>query len=151
MTSTPPPNIAAIDPEVAGVLARTADHLEGAYRLACAVAGNDLLSPWATTAMSIQLAAAGLSRHLSGPVLAADHPDCLAALRTADTELTQLPAGHQVPLVDLALIRTRLATALSEAQSLQQTSPTTPTTPPTTTPTTTSATRSACESDPATS
>jgi len=129
MTSTPPPAIATIDPEVAGVLARTAEHLEGAYRLACAAAGNDLLSPWATTAMSIHLAAAGLSRYLPGPALAADHPDCLTALRTAHGELTQLPPGHHLPLVDLALIRTRLATAVSEAQSLQKTSPTTPTTP----------------------
>jgi len=126
MSSTPPPAITTIDPEAGGVLARTAEHLEGAYRLACAAAGNDLLSPWATTAMSIHLAAAGLSRYLPRPSLAADHPDCLTALRTAGTELTQLPPGHHLPLVDLALIRTRLAAAVSEAQSLQKSSPITP-------------------------
>jgi hypothetical protein len=129
MTRTPPPNITLIDQEVARVLSRAAEHLEGAYRLACAVAGSDLLSPWANTAMSIHLAAAGLSRHLPGPAGAADHPDCLTALSAADTQLTQLPPGHHVPPTDLALIRTRLATALSEAHSLQQNSPTTPTTP----------------------
>lgn len=131
MSSTQPPAIATIDPEAGGVLAHTAGHLEGAYRLACAAAGNDLLSPWATTAMSIHLAAAGLSRYLPRPSLAADHPDCLTALRTAGTELTQLPPGHHLPLVDLALIRTRLAAAVSEAQSLQKSSPTTPATPTT--------------------
>ena len=128
MTSTPPPSITIIDQEVAGVLSRTAEHLEGAYRLACAAASSDLLSPWANTAMSIHLAAAGLSRHLPGPAGAADHLDCLTALHAADTQLTHLPPGHHVPMRDLALIRTRLATALSEAQSLQENSPTTPTT-----------------------
>jgi hypothetical protein len=130
MTRTPPPRITATDPEVAGVLSRTAEHLEGAYRLVCAAASSDLLSPWANTAMSIHLAAACLSRHLPGPPGAADHPDCLSALQAADTQLTHLPSSHHVPPPDLALIRTRLASALSEAQSLQENSPTPPTTPP---------------------
>ncbi len=139
MTSTPPPTLATTDPEVAGFLSRTAEHLEGVYRLACAAAGSDLLSPWATAAMSIHLAAAGLSRHLSEPAGSAHHPDCLTALRAADTELPHLPPGQHVPLLDLAVIRTRLATALSEAQSLQEISLITPTTP--------SATESASQSD----
>ena len=126
MTNPPPPILATTDPEVAGVLSRTAEHLEGAYRLACAAAGSDLLSPWANTAMSIHLAAAGLSRHLSEPAGSAHHPDCLTALRAADTELPHLPPGQHVPLLDLALIRNRLATALSEAQSVREISPTTP-------------------------
>lgn len=129
MTSTPPPGRTIVDREVGGVLLRAAEHLEGAYRLACAAARIDLLSPWANTAMSIHLAAAGLSRHLPGPAGAADHPDCLTALHAADTQLTQLPPDHHVPPPELGLIRTRLATALSEAQSLQEHSPTTPTTP----------------------
>lgn len=129
MTNPPPRILTTTDPDVAGILSRTAEHLESAYRLACAAAGSDLLSPWATTAMSIHLAAAGLSRHLSQPAGSAHHPDCLTALRAADTELTHLPPGNDVPPFDLALIRTRLATALSEAQSLQEISPITPTTP----------------------
>ena len=129
MTSTPPPGRTIVDREVAGVLARTAEHLEGAYRLACAAAAGDLLSPWCNTAMSIHLAAAGLSSHLPGPAGAADHSDCLTALHAADTQLTQLPPGHHVPPPDLALIRIKLATALSEAQSLQESSPATTTTP----------------------
>jgi hypothetical protein len=123
MTSTPPPDRTIIDPEVAGVLSRAAEHLEGAYRLACAAASSDLLSPWANTAMSIHLAAAGLSRHLPGPASAADHPDCLTALHAADTQLTHLPPSQHVPPPDLGLIRTRLATALSEAHSLQENPP----------------------------
>lgn len=129
MTSTPPPDRTIVDREVGGFLSRTAEHLEGAYRLACAAASSDLLSPWANTAMSIHLAAAGLSRHLSGPAGAADHPDCLTALHAAETQLAQLPPGHYVSPPELGLIRTRLATALSEVRSLQENSPTTPTTP----------------------
>lgn len=126
MTNPQPPILATTDPEVAGILSRTAEHLESAYRLACAAAGSDLLSPWATTAMSIHLAAAGLSRHLPEAARAAHHRECLTALRAADTELTHLPPGNHVPPFDLALIRNRLATALSEAQSVREISPTTP-------------------------
>lgn len=129
MTSTPTP--APGSPISRHVLARTAAHLEAAYALACTAAGSDLLSPWANTAMNIHLAAAGLSMHLPTPVPAAGHPDCLTALRAAQTELTRLQPDHQLLQADLALIRTRLATALTEAQSLQVAPPSTPTPSPT--------------------
>ena len=122
MTSTPTPA-----PRYRGstnVLARTAAHLEAAYGHACAAAGRDLLSPWASTAMSIHLAAAGLSRHLHEPAPAVSHADCLSALTAAQAEIMLRGADHQVPAVDLTLIRTRLATALSQAQSLTGAPPT---------------------------
>lgn len=126
MTNTPPTHPATFGAESAERLDRTAAHLEGAYALACASAGSDVLSPWANTAMSIHLAAASLSRYLPEPVPAADHADCLTALRAAQTELMLLQPDHHLPQPDLALIRTRLATALAEAQSLQGTQPASP-------------------------
>lgn len=124
MTNKPPTHLAPISNETADVLGRMAAHLEGAYAHACTAAGSDVLSPWANTAMSIHLAAAGLSMHLPEPVSAAKHLDCLTALRAAQTALTLLPPDHQLPQPDLALIRARLATALNEAQSLQGPQPT---------------------------
>ena len=122
MTSTPTPT--PRNPSSTHVLARTAAHLEAAYAHACAAAGRDLLSPWASTAMSIHLAAAGLSRHLPEPAPAASQPDCLNALTAAQAEIMLLGSDHQVPVADLTLIRTRLATALSQAQSLTGAPPT---------------------------
>lgn len=122
MTSTPIPSPG--DPGSTRGLAQTAAYLEAAYAHACVAAGSDLLSPWANTAMSIHLAAAGLSVHLPGPVTAAVQPDCLSALTAAQAEITMLGPDHQVPVADVALIRTRLASALSEAVSLTASQPT---------------------------
>ncbi len=101
------------------VLAGTIAHLENAQALACVAASSDLMSPWANTAMSIHLASAGLSVHLRTSVPAAGHRDCLTALRTAQTELTALPADHGLPQVDLAMVRSSLARAVADAQALQ--------------------------------
>lgn len=122
MTSTPTP--APGYPGSATVLARTAAHLEAAYAHACAAAGSDLLSEWANTAISIHLAAAGLSIHLPGPEPATSQPDCLSALTAAQAQIMLLGPDHQVPAAELAQIRTRLATALSQAQSLTGALPT---------------------------
>ncbi len=107
----------------ADVLSRAASHLQGAYQLAFNTAGSDLMSPWANTAMSIHLASAGIAMHLEHePVPSTEHTNCLAALRAAQAEMIQLPQGR-LPLDDLTLIRTRLATALAEAQSLHDDQP----------------------------
>ena len=101
-------------------LARTAGHLEGAYAIACAAAGEDVLSPWASTAMSIHLAAATLSVHLPEQVTATSHPDCVTALQAAAAQLRGAASQHPaLPLADLTQIQTRLAAALHEARSLQ--------------------------------
>lgn len=114
-TPTATPGTAA-----AGVLTRAASHLEAALQLATAAIGDDTLSPWANAALSIHLAAAGLNMHLEQePIPATEHVNCLAALRAAQAEMIELPAGHQLPLHDLALVRTCLADALDEARSLQ--------------------------------
>lgn len=101
------------------ILTRTITHLESAYRLACRAAGSELLSLWANIAMSIHLASAGLSVHVPGFPPAVDHPDCLSALRAAQAELARLPADHDLPIVDLAAVLSRLASALRETQSVQ--------------------------------
>ena len=102
------------------VLARALSHLRSALQLAGQAIGEDNLSPWANTALSIHLAAAGISMHLScEPVPSSAHPDCLRALQAAQAEMVQLAPGHQLPLDELTLIRTRLATALVQARSLQ--------------------------------
>ena len=102
------------------VLARAASHLRSALQLAGQAIGEDDLSPWANTALSIHLAAAGISMHLScEPVPFSAHHDCLSALQAAQAEMVQLPAGHRLPLDEFTLIRTRLATALIQARSLQ--------------------------------
>lgn len=107
----------------ADVLSRAASHLQGAYQLAFNTAGSDLMSPWANTAVSIYLAAAGIDRHLPEAALTTEHPDCLTALRAAQAELLQLPEPHQVPIDELALIRTNLADALTETRALQAAQP----------------------------
>lgn len=100
------------------VLSRARSHLEGAYQLACEAIGDDTLSPWANTAMSIHLASAGIAMHLEHePVPSTEHTDCLAALRAAQAEMIHLPQGR-LPLDDLTLIRTCLADVLAEAASL---------------------------------
>lgn len=100
------------------VFARAVAHLESAYALACRAAGDDVLSPWGNTTMSIHLAAAGLFRYLPGPVQATEHVHCLTALRAAQRELRFLDAECGLPLIELAQVRTRLATALTQAESL---------------------------------
>jgi hypothetical protein len=113
-----PPSTRDHDP--LGTLARTAGHLEGAYALACTANGVDVLSPWASIAMSIHLAAAMLSVHLPEQVAPTSHPDCVTALRAAAAELHGAASNHvYIPLADLTQIQARLATALHEAQSLQ--------------------------------
>jgi phage FluMu protein gp41 len=72
-------------------LARIAAHLQAAFWHAHASAGDDLLSPWADTAHTIDIAAGAVQLHLSGPVEPARHPDCLSALLAAEQELTHLP------------------------------------------------------------
>jgi hypothetical protein len=101
-------------------LARSAGHLEGAYALACAAAGADVMSPWASTAMSIHLAAATMSAYLSEQVTITSHTDCVTALTAAAVELHGAASQHPgLPLADLTQIQTRLATAIHEARSLQ--------------------------------
>jgi hypothetical protein len=106
-----------IRPATSRVLTGTVAHLESAHRLACAAAGSELMSPWANTAMSIHLASAALSVHLQACVPAAEHRDCLTALLAARACLTALPADHGLPLLDVALVRNRLASALADAAS----------------------------------
>ena len=100
-------------------LARIAAHLEAAFRHARASAGDDLISPWADTAHTIDIAAGAVRLHLSGPVEPAIHPDCLTALRAAERELTQLPPAQPLPLLAFVLSRTHLSTALSQTRALQ--------------------------------
>jgi hypothetical protein len=102
----------------ADVLARAFADLESAYALACRAARDDLLSPWGNTAMSIHLAAAGLSRYLPEPVQTAEHADCLTALHAAQQELLSLDVEHGLSLVDFTLVRSRVGSALAEAESL---------------------------------
>jgi|GEM_PF-6331385 len=98
-------------------LARIAAHLEAAFRHARRYAGDDLLSPWADTAHTIDIAACAVRLHLSGPVEPANHPDCLTALLAAEQELTQLPPDESLPLVHFVMARTRLTEALREARA----------------------------------
>ena len=100
-------------------LARIAAHLQAAFWHAHSGAGDDLLSPWADTAHTIDIAAGAVHLNLSGPVEPASHPDCLTALLAAEKELTALPPAQQLPLVHFVLARTRLTTALREARALQ--------------------------------
>ena len=100
-------------------LARIAAHLQAAFWHAHASGGDDLLSPWADTAHTIDIAAGAVQLHLSGPVESASHPDCLSALLDAEQELTQLPPDESLPLVHCVLARTRLTTALRETRALQ--------------------------------
>ena len=86
------------------VVARASAHLERAYALACRAAEDDLLSPWANLAMSIHLAAAGLSWYLPGPVPAAEDADCLTALLAAQRELLTLDDVDGLSRVDVTLI-----------------------------------------------
>ena len=100
-------------------LARIAAHLQAAFWHAHASAGDDLLSPWADTAHTIDIAAGAVLLHLSGPVEPRGHPDCLTALLAAEQELTVLPPDESLPLVHFVMARTRLTTALREARALQ--------------------------------
>ena len=100
-------------------LARIAAHLQAAFWHAHASAGDDLLSPWADTAHTIDIAAGAVQLHLSGPVEPARHPDCLSALLAAEQELTQLPPDQSLPLAHFVMARTRLTEALREARALQ--------------------------------
>jgi hypothetical protein len=102
------------------VFARAVAHLASAYALACRAAADDVLSPWGNTAMSIHLAAAGLSWYLPGPVQATEHVDCLTARRAAQREPLSVDAECGFPLIVLPRVRARMATALSEAESLQR-------------------------------
>ena len=100
-------------------LARIAAHLQAAFWHAHSGAGDDLLSPWADTAHTIDIAAGAVQLHLSGPVEPTSHPDCLSALLAAEQELTQLPLDESLPLVHFVMARTRLTTALRETRALQ--------------------------------
>ena len=115
----PTPPATHSDHAADGVLARAGSPLQAALALATNAIGDDPLSPWANTALSIHLAAAGISMHLEQePIPSTDHHDCLSALQAAQAEMLHLPAGR-LPLDDLTLIRTCLADALDEARSLQ--------------------------------
>jgi hypothetical protein len=112
-----PTNGLSFAPDTA--LGRVAAHLEAAFWHAHANAGDDLLSPWAHTALTIDIAAGAVHLNLSGLVEPASHPDCLTALLAAEEELTALPPAQQLPLVPFVLARTRLTTALREARAQQ--------------------------------
>lgn len=103
-----------------GPLSRAAAHLHVAGFLAADQASRDrdpMLSPWANTADTITLAAAGLARHLAGPVEPDQHPDCLSALLAAAGELAQLRPDVDAPLADLAFVLEFLIPALQHAQA----------------------------------
>jgi hypothetical protein len=103
------------------VLTRAFAHLEQGLRARLPGCTGDPLSPWETTATSVQLAAAGPSQCLPQPVPAADDADCLTALLAALRELLALDAvdAHDgLPRVDLTQLQPRLALVLAEAQSL---------------------------------
>lgn len=107
-------------------VSRCAAHLLGAVELADARARadtDDLLSPWAIVAHAVSLAEAGLSLHLNGPVLPAQHPDCLAALRVASTELAGVRAGIDLPLAELADVLVLLSDAARHARALDEPAP----------------------------
>lgn len=108
-----------LSPSATRVLSAAAAHLRGACAHADDNAGDEPLSLWEQAAISIDLAAAGLSQHLPGPVIPTEHPDCLTALRAGADELTRLPAGEALPLLDAVLIGTQLAAALRQVQALQ--------------------------------
>ena len=101
-------------------MSRAAAHLDAAVYLALANARDDvdeLLSPWAHTAQTINIAAGGLLLHLSSPVEPVEHPDCLSALRAAADEIARLRPDVDAPLADLVLVMEYLAPALQHAQA----------------------------------
>ena len=101
-------------------LSRAAAHLDAAVHLALANARDDvdeLLSPWADTAQTINIAASGLLLHLSSPVDPVEHGDCLSALRAAAIEIARLRPEVDAPLADLVLVMAYLATTLQHAQA----------------------------------
>ena len=101
-------------------LSRAAAHLDAAVYLALANARDDvdeLLSAWAHTARTIDIAVSGLLLHLSSPVEPVEHPDCLSALRAAAIEIAWLRPDVDAPLADLALVMAYLAPALQHAQA----------------------------------
>ena len=102
-------------------LSRAAAHLDAAVYLALANARDDvdeLMSPWAQIARTIDIAAGGLLLHLSSPVEPVEHGDCLSALRAAAKEIDQLRPDVDVPLADLVLVMAYLAPALQHAQAV---------------------------------
>ena len=101
-------------------LSRAAAHLDAAVYLALANARDDdeLLSFWAQTARTIDIAASGLLLHLSSPVEPAEHGDCLSALRAAAEEIARLRPDVDAPLADLVLVMAYLAPALQHAQAV---------------------------------
>ena len=102
-------------------LSRAAAHLDAAVYLALANAHDDadeLLSPWADTAQTINIAAGGLLLHLSGRVEPVEHGDCLSALRAAAIEIARLRPDIDAPLADLVLVMAYLTPALQHAQAV---------------------------------
>lgn len=102
-------------------VSRAAAHLLGALEHANTRVRTDedeLLSPWATAAMTISLAAAGLRLHLDGPVLPAQHSDCLTALRASRAELAHVRVDTDLPLLALADVLVHVADATEHVQSL---------------------------------
>lgn len=101
-------------------LARTVGYLTWAYDVADELAGEDLLSPWADTACSIDLVAAWLQRHLSDvvePIAADDVPAALAAARDG---LLELEPHGELTTGDLVIARTWIATAITRAGEASQ-------------------------------
>ena len=99
-------------------LSRAAAHLDAAVYLALANARDDvdeLMSEWAHTARTIDIAASGLL--LSSPVEPVEHRDCLSALRAAAIEIARLRPDVDAPLADLVLVMAHLAPALQHAQA----------------------------------
>ena len=99
-------------------LSRAAAHLDAAVYLALANARDDvdeLMSEWAHTARTIDIAASGLL--LSSPVEPVEHRDCLSALRAAAIEIARLRPDVDAPLADLVLVMAYLAPALQHAQA----------------------------------
>lgn len=102
-------------------VSRAVAHLRGAIEHADARArldDDELLSSWATVACTISLAAAGLELHLDGPVLPAEHPDCLSALRAASHELAGVRADIDLPLLDFADVLAHVSDATRHVQGL---------------------------------
>ena len=101
-------------------LSRAAAHLDAAVYLALANARDDvdeLMSEWAHTARTVDIAASGLLLQLSSPVAPVEHRDCLSALRAAAIEIARLRPDVDAPLADLVLVMAHLAPALQHAQA----------------------------------
>lgn len=99
-------------------LERVIGLLTWAYDVADAEAGDDLHSPWASLACSIDLVAAWLQKHIVHPPEPVQAAHIAAALEAARDDLVALQPEGSLTLSDLVITRTWIATALARAEEV---------------------------------